>query len=74
MGRMCIHQTARPSKDTAIGMNENGRGNCFICTPDEKNDQCSCFKPVWMCEMEVLEAPGGPLHPGKVSKWTDYGI
>lgn len=54
-----------------MGMNENGRGNCFICTPHKDNVLCVCFKPVYMCELEVLEEEG---HFDKTDEDYDYNF
>jgi len=51
----CIHQICRPSTDTRVGMNEGGRGDCFVCTPDEDNKNCSHYKMVVMGLMEDIE-------------------
>jgi len=53
---LCLHQLCPPSKETITGMNENGRGNCFECTPDRiNNPNCSHYQRVVMGTMEEIE-------------------
>jgi hypothetical protein len=39
-------------------MNQNGRGDCFICTPHPDNVNCTHYNMVHMATIEWLEDEG----------------
>lgn len=42
---MCLHQVYPPPA-SVISYPIDGRGNCQICVPDEKNKECIGYRPM----------------------------
>jgi hypothetical protein len=51
----CINQVFR-SKIRLPAEMRGGKGDCTICTPDEKNKNCPGFYPIAIFTFEVKEA------------------
>ena len=55
----CVHQVFRPyfglPLDMRVGLK---RGDCTICTTDERNKECTGYCPVHIHELQV-EKPKG---------------
>ena len=49
----CIRQHFRPFRETLIEI--PGAGNCWECTPDEDNRNCSMYYPITMTLKKAIE-------------------
>ncbi len=42
MDKKCINQIFRPTLNVELP----GKGNCFLCVPNQDNKNCSCYQGV----------------------------
>jgi len=50
----CVNQIFRPH-NSAKGLNQEGAGDCTVCTNNKDNENCSLYTPISLTIFEVKE-------------------